>query len=118
MDYLSQKMTTLGTAACPPYHLVFVIGGTSAEANLKTVKLASTKYLDNCPPPATNTVARFGTWNWKPDLLESAQQCGIGAQFGGKYFALDVRVMRLAAPRRLAAHRHGRFLQRGSAGQG
>lgn len=92
---LTQKMALLGTAACPPYHLVFVIGGTSAEANLKTVKLASTKYLDSLPTTGNVHGRAFRDQELEAQLLESAQQTGLGAQFGGKYFALDVRVIRL-----------------------
>ncbi|MHB9068445.1 MAG: fumarate hydratase [Pirellulaceae bacterium] len=95
VDYLTQKMVSIGTAACPPYHLVFVIGGTSAEATLKTVKLASTKYLDYLPTSGNAHGRAFRDVELESQLLESAQQCGIGAQFGGKYFALDVRVIRL-----------------------
>jgi fumarate hydratase, class I len=95
VEFLTQKMATIGTAACPPYHLVFVIGGTSAEATLKTVKLASTKYLDYLPTSGNAHGRAFRDVELESRLLESAQQCGIGAQFGGKYFALDVRVIRL-----------------------
>jgi len=94
-DFLVEKMTTLGTAACPPYHLVFVVGGTSAEANLKYVKLASTKYLDNMPRTGNSHGRGFRDVGLEARLLERAKACGIGAQFGGKYFALDVRVIRL-----------------------
>lgn len=95
VDFLSQKMLTLGTAACPPYHLAFAIGGTSVEANLKTVKLASTKYLDHLPTTGNEHGRAFRDLELEAQLLEAAQRCGIGAQFGGKYFALDVRVIRL-----------------------
>ncbi len=95
VDFLTQKMVTLGTAACPPYHLVFVIGGTSAEATLKTVKLASTKYLDHLPTSGNAQGRAFRDLELEERMLEAARQCGIGAQFGGKYFALDVRVVRL-----------------------
>ena len=95
VDYLTQKMVTLGTAACPPYHLVFVIGGTSAEATMKTVKLASTKYLDNLPTTGNALGRAFRDIELEAQMLEAARKCGIGAQFGGKYFALDVRVIRL-----------------------
>jgi fumarate hydratase class I len=95
VEYLSQKMVTLGTAACPPYHLAFAIGGTSAEANLKAVKLASTKYLDHLPTTGNEHGRAFRDLELESQLLEAAQHCGIGAQFGGKYFALDVRVIRL-----------------------
>jgi fumarate hydratase class I len=88
-------MQSLGTAACPPYHLVFVIGGTSAEACLKTVKLASTRYLDSLPSVGNAHGQAFRDLELEAELLEEARRVGIGAQFGGKYFALDVRVVRL-----------------------
>jgi fumarate hydratase class I len=88
-------MVSLGTAACPPYHLVFVVGGTSAEATMKTVKLASTKYLDHLPTTGNAQGRAFRDIELEARLLEAARACGIGAQFGGKYFALDVRVIRL-----------------------
>jgi fumarate hydratase class I len=88
-------MISLGTAACPPYHLVFVIGGTSAESCLKTVKLASTKYLDALPTTGNDHGQAFRDLELEAELLETARNIGIGAQFGGKYFALDVRVIRL-----------------------
>lgn len=93
--YLTEKMQTLGTAACPPYHLSFVIGGTSAETNLKTVKLASTKYYDELPTKGNEFGQAFRDLELEAQLLYAAQQSGIGAQFGGKHFALDVRVIRL-----------------------
>lgn len=95
VDYLTQKMVALGTAACPPYHLVFVIGGTSAEATMKTVKLASTRYLDHLPTTGNAHGRAFRDAALEAQMLEQARRCGIGAQFGGKYFALDVRVIRL-----------------------
>lgn len=95
VEFLTSKMVTLGTAACPPYHLVFVIGGTSAEATLKTVKLASTKYLDHLPTTGSPNGRAFRDVELEAQMLESARKCGIGAQFGGKYFALDVRIIRL-----------------------
>jgi fumarate hydratase class I len=95
VNFLTTKMVSLGTAACPPYHLVFVIGGTSAEATLKTVKLASTKYLDGLPSSGNESGRAFRDTDLEGQLLEAARTCGIGAQFGGKYFALDVRVIRL-----------------------
>jgi fumarate hydratase class I len=95
VNFLTGKMVSLGTAACPPYHLVFVIGGTSAEATLKTVKLASTKYLDGLPTTGNEHGRAFRDVELEAQLLEAARTCGIGAQFGGKYFALDVRVVRL-----------------------
>jgi fumarate hydratase class I len=93
--FLLEKMSSLGTAACPPYHLVFVIGGTSAEACLKTVKLASTKYLDALPTTGNEHGRAFRDLETEKLALHLAQTTGIGAQFGGKYFALDVRVIRL-----------------------
>ncbi|MEX0321140.1 MAG: fumarate hydratase [Puniceicoccaceae bacterium] len=93
--FLEEKMKTLGTAACPPYHLAFVIGGTSAEANLKMVKLASAKYLDELPTEGNEFGQAFRDRELEDKLLKIAQKTGIGAQFGGKHFALDVRVIRL-----------------------
>jgi len=93
--FLIEKMQNLGTAACPPYHLVFVIGGTSAEACLKTVKLASTKYLDSLPTSGNELGRAFRDIDLENKILRAAHTCGIGAQFGGKYFALDVRIVRL-----------------------
>ncbi|MFH1763912.1 MAG: fumarate hydratase [Gemmatimonadota bacterium] len=95
IPYLTEKMKTLGTAACPPYHLAFVIGGTSAETTLKTVKLASTGYLDELPTKGNDLGQAFRDVELEAQLLNAAQETGIGAQFGGKYFALDVRVVRL-----------------------
>jgi len=95
VKYLSEKMRTLGTAACPPYHLAFVIGGTSAEACLKTVKLASAHALDGLPTTGSKQGQAFRDLELEQALLVAAQKTGIGAQFGGKYFALDVRVVRL-----------------------
>ncbi|CNF02009.1 fumarate hydratase%2C class I [Yersinia rohdei] len=94
-DYLVEKMRTLGTAACPPYHIAFVIGGTSAESTLKTVKLASTKYYDGLPTEGNEHGQAFRDIQLEQELLEAAQDLGLGAQFGGKYFAHDVRVVRL-----------------------
>jgi fumarate hydratase class I len=93
--YLVAKMKTLGTAACPPYHLAFVIGGTSAESTLKTVKLASAGYLDSLPTTGNEGGQAFRDLEMETKLLKAAQVCGIGAQFGGKHFAHDVRVVRL-----------------------
>jgi len=93
--WLIEKMKTLGTAACPPYHVAFVIGGTSAEANLKTVKLASAKALDGLPDTGSLAGRAFRDRALEARLLEGAWKTGIGAQFGGKYFAHDVRVIRL-----------------------
>jgi fumarate hydratase class I len=93
--FCMEKMLSLGTAACPPYHLVFVIGGTSAEQCLKTVKLASTKYLDTLPDSGNEHGRAFRDKALEEELLALARETGIGAQFGGKWFALDVRVVRL-----------------------
>ena len=93
--FLVDKMRTLGTAACPPYHIAFVIGGTSAEACLKTVKLASAKYLDSLPLEGNAGGRAFRDTVLEAKVLKAAQDLGIGAQFGGKYFALDVRIVRL-----------------------
>jgi fumarate hydratase, class I len=93
--YLVEKMRTLGTAACPPYHLAFVIGGTSAEDCLRTVKLASTKYLDSLPTKGSESGQAFRDLELEMKLLEAAHKSGYGAQFGGKYFALDARVIRM-----------------------
>ncbi len=90
-----EKMGTLGTSACPPYHIVFVIGGTSAETCLKTVKLASTKYYDELPTYGNEHGQAFRDTELEAKLLEYTRQMGYGAQFGGKYFALDIRVIRL-----------------------
>ena len=94
--FLVEKMKTLGTAACPPYHIAFVIGGTSAETNLKTVKLASAKYLDALPTSGNELGRAFRDVELEKELLEEAGKLGLGAQFGGKYFAHDVRVVRLS----------------------
>ena len=93
--FMAEKMRALGTAACPPYHLVFVIGGTSAEATMKTVKLASAGYFDRLPTSGSDSGRAFRDPELEAKALELARQTGIGAQFGGKYFALDVRVIRL-----------------------
>ena len=93
--FLTEKMKTLGTAGCPPYHLVFVIGGTSAEACLKTVKLATTGYLDHLPTSGNAHGRAFRDVEMEEKMLQAAYKSGYGAQFGGKYFALDVRVIRL-----------------------
>ena len=93
--FLVEKMKTLGTAACPPYHLAFVVGGTSAEACLKAVKLSSTKYFDHLPTSGNKGGQAFRDVEMEGKLLQAAQKSGYGAQFGGKYFALDVRVIRL-----------------------
>jgi fumarate hydratase class I len=95
LDFMTEKMKSLGTAACPPYYLSFVIGGTSAEANLKTVKLASARYLDTLPTKGDATGHAFRDVDLEKKVMERAQNLGLGAQFGGKHFALDVRVVRL-----------------------
>ncbi|MBW9461053.1 fumarate hydratase [Kluyvera sp. EC_51] len=94
-NYLVEKMRTLGTAACPPYHIAFVIGGTSAEVTLKTVKLASTRYYDGLPTEGNEHGQAFRDVNLEKELMIEAQNLGLGAQFGGKYFAHDIRVVRL-----------------------
>ncbi|MBI3884902.1 MAG: fumarate hydratase [Opitutae bacterium] len=94
--FILDKMQLLGTSACPPYHLVFVIGGTSAEACTKVLKLATTKYLDALPTTGNEHGRAFRDVEMEAKVLKLAQQAKVGAQFGGKYFALDVRVVRLA----------------------
>ena len=94
-SFLIDKMKSLGTAACPPYHLAFVIGGTSAEANLKTVKLASAKYYDNLPTEGNELGQAFRDVELEGRLKKASEALGLGAQFGGKYFTHDVRVIRL-----------------------
>ncbi len=93
--YLVDKLKSLGTAACPPYHVAFVIGGTSAESCLKTVKLATAKYLDKLPTRGNEGGQAFRDTALEQKILEAAYKLGIGAQFGGKYFALDIRIIRL-----------------------
>jgi fumarate hydratase, class I len=93
--FLKEKILTLGTAACPPYHLAIVIGGTSAEQNLKTVKLASTRYLDGLPTRGSETGHAFRDLEMEEEIFRLTQSLGVGAQFGGKYFCHDVRVVRL-----------------------
>jgi len=93
--FLDEKLRTLGTAACPPYHLAVVIGGTSAEMTMKTVKLASTHYLDGLPEKGNEFGQAFRDREWEEKILEMTRNFGIGAQFGGKYFCHDVRVIRL-----------------------
>ncbi len=95
VPYLVDKMKALGTAACPPYHLAFVIGGTSPEANLKTTKLATAGYLDTLPSTGNDGGRAFRVPKLEAELLQRSQGLGIGAQFGGKYFCHDVRVIRL-----------------------
>jgi fumarate hydratase, class I len=93
--FLVEKLKSLGTAACPPYHVAFVIGGTSAEVTLKTVKLASAKYFDNLPTTGNTGGQAFRDIELEKRILEAAYKAGIGAQFGGKYLALDIRIVRL-----------------------
>src|SRR6187551_2893155 len=93
--FLKEKVLTLGTAACPPYHLAIVIGGTYAELTMKTVKLASTKYLDSLPTKGGEDGHAFRDLAMEQEVLKMTQSLGVGAQFGGKYFCHDVRVIRL-----------------------
>ena len=93
--FLKEKILTLGTAACPPYHLAIVIGGTSAELTMKTVKLASTKYLDTLPTTGSEDGHAFRDLAMEKEVHKLTQSMGVGAQFGGKYFCHDVRVVRL-----------------------
>ena len=93
--FLDEKLRTLGTAACPPYHLAVVIGGTSAEFTLKTAKYASARYLDSLPTEGSPSGHGFRDLEWEQRILELTREFGIGAQFGGKYFCHDVRVIRL-----------------------
>ncbi|HEY5208356.1 MAG TPA: fumarate hydratase [Stellaceae bacterium] len=95
IKFLDEKIKTLGTAACPPYHLAIVIGGTSAEMNLKTVKLASCRYLDGLPTQGNKFGQAFRDRDFELEVLALTRNNGIGAQFGGKYFCHDVRVIRL-----------------------
>ena len=96
LDFCDETLRLLGTAACPPYHLALVVGGTSAEHNLKTAKLASAKYLDSLPTSGDAATGHgFRDLEWEQRILELTRSFGIGAQFGGKYFCHDVRVVRL-----------------------
>ncbi len=95
LSYLETRIRTLGTSACPPYHLAIVIGGTSAELTLKTVKLASTRWLDTLPTTGTKAGHAIRDLDMERQVLELTRRIGIGAQFGGKYFCHDVRVVRL-----------------------
>jgi fumarate hydratase class I len=95
LKFLDEKIRTLGTAACPPYHLAIVIGGTSAEMNLKTVKLASCRYLDALPAAGNQYGQAYRDREFEQEVLGLTRNLGIGAQFGGKYFCHDVRVIRL-----------------------
>src|SRR5437763_16030913 len=93
--FLKEKVLTLGTAACPPYHLAIVIGGTSAELTMKTVKLASCRYLDDLPTQGSEAGHAFRDLEMEAEVHRLTQSLGVGAQFGGKYFCHDVRVIRL-----------------------
>ena len=95
MTFLDEKLRSLGTSACPPYHLAIVVGGTSAEFALKTAKYASAKYLDALPTQGSPTGHAFRDLDLELQVLELTRKLGIGAQFGGKYFCHDVRVVRL-----------------------
>lgn len=95
LDFMKARIKTLGTAACPPYHLAFVVGGTSAELNLKTVKLSTAGYLDSLPANGNALGHAFRDYELEKKLLKISQELGLGAQFGGKYFCLDTRVIRL-----------------------
>ncbi len=95
LGFVEAKLKTIGTAACPPYHLALVVGGTSAEFTLKTLKLATTKYLDRLPSSGNEHGRAFRDHELEARIFELARQIGVGAQFGGKYFAHDVRVIRL-----------------------
>ncbi|MBL89589.1 MAG: fumarate hydratase, partial [Actinobacteria bacterium] len=102
ISFLDEKLRTLGTAACPPYHLSVVIGGTSAEFNLKVAKYASARYLDHLPTEGSESGHGFRDLEWEQKILDLTREFGIGAQFGGKYFCHDVRVIRL--PRHAASN--------------
>lgn len=95
VPFLVEKMKSLGTAACPPYHIAIVVGGTSAEKNLLTVKLASTHFYDELPVTGDETGRAFRDIELEKELLEATHKIGLGAQFGGKYMAHDIRVIRL-----------------------
>ena len=95
LSFVEAKLKTIGTAACPPYHLALVVGGTSAEFTLKTLKLATTKYLDRLPDSGNAHGRAFRDHELERQIFDLARQIGVGAQFGGKYFAHDVRVIRL-----------------------
>jgi fumarate hydratase class I len=94
-EFAIEKIKTIGTSACPPYHLCFVVGGLSAEQCLKTVKLGSAKYLDGLPTSGCLGGRAFRDLEWEQKILKITQDMGIGAQFGGKYFCHDIRVIRL-----------------------
>ncbi len=96
LDFVAQKLKDLGTAACPPYHIALVVGGTSAETNLKAVKLASAKYYDHLPTTGSTGGRAFRDLEMERKIFDIAQTCGLGAQFGGRAFAHDVRVIRMS----------------------
>ena len=100
-EFIREKIKDLGTSACPPYHLALVIGGTSAEANLAAVKKASAGYFDNLPTSGNMAGQAFRDLEWEKKVQQICQESAIGAQFGGKYFTHDVRVIRL--PRHAAS---------------
>jgi fumarate hydratase class I len=105
LAFLKEKVLTLGTAACPPYHLAIVIGGTSAELTMKTLKLASCRYLDSLPTHGSESGHAFRDLELEKEVHTLTQSLGVGAQFGGKYFCHDVRLIRLP--------RHGASLPAG-----
>jgi fumarate hydratase class I len=116
IKFIEEKVRSLGTAACPPYHLAIVIGGTSAEYTLKVAKLASTRYLDRLPPDGNKLGRAFRDSGLEQKVLDVTRRTGIGAQFGGKYFCHDVRVIRLPRPRRLLPRGDRRLLLRRPSG--
>ena len=118
LPWIFQKLQTLGTAACPPYHLAVVVGGTSAEMAVETAKLASTHYLDTLPTTGSPAGHAFRDVELEAKVLQLAQQTGIGAQFGGKYFCHDVRIVRLPAPRRQLPGGDGRVVLGRPPGEG
>ena len=118
LAFLKEKILTLGTAACPPYHLAIVIGGTSAELTMKTVKLASTKYLDALPTYGSEDGHAFRDLALEAEVHALTQSLGVGAQFGGKYFCHDVRIIRLPRHGASPADRARRLLLGRPAGDG
>ena len=116
LPWLFEKMKTLGTSACPPYHLAVVIGGTSGEMAVETAKLASARYLDSLPTQGSTSGHGFRDVELEQKVLAISQQTGIGAQFGGKYFCHDVRVIRLPRHGASCPVGHRRQLQRRPAG--
>ena len=116
--FLDEKLRSLGTAACPPYHLAIVVGGMSAEYTLKVAKLASARYLDTLPTAGSELGHAFRDRDLEQQVLELTRQFGIGAQFGGKYFCHDVRVIRLPRHGASLPGRHRGVVLGGPAGQG